>query len=49
MLKLITQIKEMMMEKIEKKHIKKIKPQAKRPSCMDIGSNGGSPCPPVGG
>jgi hypothetical protein len=50
MLKLMKALKEMMMEKIktDKKHIKKLKPQAAQPSTFGAG-NGGNPCPPVGG
>jgi len=48
-LKLVTQIKEMMMEKLEKKHIKKLKPQTLQPAIIGAGGNGGEPCAPVGG
>lgn len=37
------------MEKLEKKHIKKLKPQTLQPAAMGPGGNGGNPCPPVGG
>jgi len=48
MKKFLTLIKDMMMEKLEKKHIKKLKPQTSQPSSFGPG-NGGNPCPPVGG
>lgn len=37
------------MEKVENKHIKKMKPQNLRPSSANLGANGAHPCPPVGG
>ena len=48
MLKLLTVLKEKMMEKIEKKHIKKLQPKSTNPATFGHG-NGGNPCPPVGG
>jgi hypothetical protein len=48
MKKFLTLLKEKMMEKLEKKHIKKLKPQTSQPSHFGAG-NGGNPCPPVGG
>jgi hypothetical protein len=48
MIKFLNLIKERMMEKLEKKHIKKLKPQTKQPAGFGHG-NGGNPCPPVGG
>lgn len=48
MMKFLTLLKEKMMERLEKKHIKKLKPQTSQPSHFGAG-NGGNPCPPVGG
>ncbi|WP_413288971.1 hypothetical protein [Bdellovibrio sp. HCB337] len=48
MLKLVTQIKELVMEKLEKKHIKKLKPQNLQPAAVSPGGNGGNGCPPIG-
>jgi hypothetical protein len=48
MLKMLNALKEKMMEKMEKKHIKKLKPQTSQPATFGAG-NGGNPCPPVGG
>jgi len=48
MLKMLTALKEKMMEKLDKKHIKKLKPQTSQPATFGPG-NGGNPCPPVGG
>ena len=36
------------MDKLEKKHIKKLKPQATQTATFGA-ANGGHPCPPVGG
>lgn len=48
MIKFLSLLKEKMMEKIEKKHIKKLKPQTTQTATFGHG-NGGNPCPPVGG
>jgi hypothetical protein len=47
MMKFLTLIKEKMMEKLDTKHIKKIKPQKTNSSKFGE-ANGGHPCPPVG-
>jgi hypothetical protein len=47
MMKVMTALKEKVMEKFDKKHIKKLKPQSSSPNYGQL--NGANPCPPVGG
>lgn len=47
-LNLVKKLKGMMMEKIEKKHVKKLKPQSTTTGVLNV-VNGGHPCPPIGG
>lgn len=48
MKKLLTLLKEKLMNKLEKKHIKKLKPQTSQQPSFGSG-NGGNSCPPIGG
>ncbi|HEY8269312.1 MAG TPA: hypothetical protein VIG33_00365 [Pseudobdellovibrionaceae bacterium] len=47
-MKFLTLIKEKIMEKVDKKHVKKLKPKTTQTANFGHG-NGSNPCPPVGG